>query len=90
MQDGGRRLLSRPLAVFNLFREQRMTNPRLANFSMSLGIMFLGACLGSGAEKLTLRNSLDAKYEALRKAERGFVPFFLADYSYKFPQVKKQ
>ena len=54
-----------------------------------MGCFFGVFIMGTGADKLTTLGGMRSKYERYRMANRFFVPYWVANYSYRFPQIKQ-
>ena len=80
-----RRFMAQPLYAFDWVRNGVQNNPRTGNAAMLFSSFAAIFILGNGAEKLTCKQGVTKQYEQLRKANRYFVPYWVADYSYKFP-----
>ena len=89
MSNSVRRFLASPLVLFDTTRNFMQSNPKTANYTMmwtSFGVLLL---IGNGAEKLTVRGGVKSQYERYRMANRFFIPYWMADYNFRFPQIKQ-
>ena len=84
-----RRFMAQPLVGFDWVRQMMANNPRTANTMMMMSMFATIFALGNGAEKMICGSGVTQQYEKLRKANRYFVPYWVADYSYRFPQIKQ-
>ena len=84
-----RRFLTLPLVAFDSVRMGMQNNPRTGNNAMMMSSFFMILLLGNGADKLTTRGGVGSKYEQYRRANRFYVPYFAADYSFRHPQIKQ-
>ena len=84
-----RRFCATPLLMFDQVRLSMQKHPKPSNGIMMMSSFVVLLCLGNGAEKLSTQNSVGRQYEKLRRANRLYMPYFLADYSYRFPQIKQ-
>ena len=84
-----RRFMAQPLVAFDWLRNGMASNPRTFNYASMMFCFFGVFMLGNGADKLTVSQGLRTKYERYRLSQRMFVPYCVADYSYRFPQIKQ-
>ena len=80
-----RRVLAMPLVGCDTVRKFMQNNPKTGNYAMMMSSFVVILTMGNGADKLTTRANLANSYESFRRANRGYVPYMLADYSYRFP-----
>ena len=87
--NSARRFMSMPLLAFDWVRNGMLANPRTGNYTMMYTCFLVIFTIGNGAEKLTCNGNIASKYEKLRKANRFYLPYFISDYRFKFPQVNR-
>ena len=85
-----RRFFSMPLVAFDWVRIGMHNNPKSGNYTMMMASFAAIFVIGNGADKFTTSNNIAGTYDRLRRLNRYYVPYFLADYSYKFPQIGQQ
>ena len=64
-------------------------SPKSANYYALMFSFFTLLFLGNGADKITTRGNIASRYESLRNANRYYIPYSIANYSYNFPNVKQ-
>ena len=81
-----RRMLAQPLGVFENFKSLRTQQPSKMNWYYMFQTLFFVMIVGRGAEKRVTQNEERDQFLSEWKAQRGYMPFMLADYRYKFPK----
>ena len=84
-----RRFMAIPLLAFDWVRQTSLSNPRQMNYVVMWTSLVVIMTVGNGADKLTTSGGVATQYEKFRRANRYFMPYFIADYKFKFPQVKQ-
>ena len=84
-----RRFFAMPLVAFDWVRIGMNNNPRSGNYVMMMSSFVAILIVGNGADKMTTAGGLASKYESYRRANRYFVPYFMAGYQYRFPEIKQ-
>ena len=78
----------RPLAQsVEVFRHFNTSHPKRANMTRLAFMMTFTLVAGHGAEKLVCRNEVERELEQTRSMNRWYVPYWMADYSYKYKRV---
>ena len=84
-----RRFMATPLLAFDSVRVGMQSNPKQANYAMMMSLFVVILMAGNGADKLTTRSSsVAAKFEAYRRLNRIYIPYFIADFRYRFPNLE--
>ena len=85
-----RRIMAIPLYAFDSVRAGLQANPKPGNYMFMMTSFVVILMVGNGADKLTTKwGSVANSYETYRRVNRYFIPYFIADYRYKFPQIKQ-
>ena len=78
-----------PMGVFDEYRALCFKQPRAMNFWMMYTGLFAVLFFGKGIEKLSIRSTgHQSAYESARRARRAFIPYFVANYKWRFPLNK--
>ena len=86
MSQSFRRFLALPMGALDTVRNSMQSNPKTGNYAMMMGCFFTICIIGNGADTLTCSSgNLANSYETYRLVNRGFVPYWLRDYSYRHP-----
>lgn len=84
-----RQIFRVPMSVFDEYRALCFKQPRMMNFFMMNMCVVFFLFMGKGIEKISLYSTgHQATYETGRRARRLFVPYFLANYKWRFPEYK--
>ena len=77
------------MGVFDEYRALCFKYPRAMNYlMMNLGL-FSVLYFGKGIEKMNVNHSGNQRaYESSRRAHRFYVPYFIANYKWRFPENK--
>lgn len=81
-----RRMLATPLGVFENFKGLRTAYPSHMNWYYMFCSLFALMIVGRGAEKRVTQNEDRDKFHAEWRAQRGYLPFWMASYRHKFPK----
>ena len=77
-----------PMGAFDEYRALCFKQPRAMNFLMMNMILISFIFFGKGLEKLSVAGNQAQAYESSRRVRRFFVPYFLCNYEWRFPENK--
>ncbi len=83
-----REIVRVPLGMWDEYRALCFKQPRAMNFWMMNAFLITILFLGKGVEKLSITSNHASAYEASRRAHRFYIPYFFADYRWRFPVNK--
>ena len=82
-----RSMIRQPLGVFEGYKAFCHDNAKLSNTCHIMGLTLAVMLVGAGAEKMICRHELHKNVNSYRNLDRSMIPYFFADYSYKYKRL---